>query len=136
MRFYVLLLFCVISIKSYSQQHIFQVTKKLYSLDGEMNYLNSNDLYLNVKTLGNGKYDVGTKDETLDYYVYVTVKFSHLDKDVYIYDVISFDAEFKSVKYVGTNEKLSDMTSGKKGDVIFFINNKNYIFFSTLFVLR
>lgn len=136
MKVYVILLLCVISFKSYSQQHIFQVTKKLYSLDGDMNYLDSKNLFLKVKNIGNGKYDVGIKDETLDYFIFVTVKFSHIDKDVYIYDVISYDIEFKRVRYIGTNEKLSDMASGKKGDIIFFIDNKNYIFFSTLFILR
>jgi len=134
MKLYVLLLLCAFSIKSYSQQHIFLVTKKLYSLDGEMNYIDSKDLSLKVKSLGNGKYDVGTKDETIDYFVFVTVKFSHIDKDVYIYDVISYDTEFKRVRHIGTNEKLSDMTSGMKGDVIFFIDNKNYIYFSTLYI--
>lgn len=123
---------CIISFNSYSQQHIFQITKQYYSIEGSIKYIDSKSPFLKVKNLGDGKYDVGTIDETLDYYIFVTVKFSHIDKGTYIYNVISYDTEYKRVRYIGTNEKLSDMTSGKKGDIIFFINNKNWIFFSAL----
>ena len=77
-----------------------------------MNYLDSKNLFLKVKNIGNGKYDVGIKDETLDYFIFVTVKFSHIDKDVYIYDVISYEIH-TLMQEVNYYEDISGVASEK-----------------------
>lgn len=94
--------------------------------------VDSYDPYIKVKNLGNGLYDVGTKDETTTQYLNVIVKYSRMAKGVYVYTVLSYDKEYKRIKYIGTTEKLSAMAKGEKGDVIFYIDTENYIFFNIL----
>jgi len=128
----VLIVLIIISFNTYSQQHVFPVKKMHISIADTKLPVDSYDPYLKVKNIGNGLYDVGTKDETTSYYLYVTVKYARKTNGVYVYTVISYDTEYKRIKYLGTTEKLSEMAKGKKGDVIFYIDTKNYLFFSVL----
>lgn len=128
----ILIVLIVISFKTYSQQYEFPVKKMHISIANTKLPVDSYDPYLKVKNLGSGLYDIGTKDETTSYYIYVTVKYSQTANGVYVYTVLSYDTEYKRIKYIGSTEKLSEMAKGKKGDVIFYIDTKNYLFFSVL----
>ena len=131
-RVSILFVLIIISFKTYSQQYEFSVKSMHMSIADTKLPVDSYNPYLKVKNLGNGLYNIGTKDETTRNYIYVSVKYGRMSKGVYVYTVLSYDTEYKRIKYIGATEKLSEMAKGKKGDVIFYIDTENYIFFSLL----
>lgn len=131
MRYFIAFLFLILSATAISQISSFEITRTVVSIGGETSLGGAINPYLKVENLGGGEYDVGIKDESTGYYIFVTVKYDRIDDSIYVYRVIKYDYEFREVKYVGCDVKLSDMSNGKRGDIIFYFNEDNYMFFST-----
>jgi uncharacterized protein YcfL len=112
------------------RSHIFNVKYNVLTINGNMTKEHYDNQELEIIDIGQGLYKVGLKDNTLNDFAYLIVKFDN-KSSIYLYSIVSKDNAFENVKYIGSDVKLSDMSIGEKGDLIIYYSETVNLFIST-----